>query len=67
MPVDPPDATALAAVAQHYGLGLDAADLEQFSPMVAGLLASWNAVEDLYNTSVPGTPERTWNRPDDAD
>ena len=67
MPVDPPDATALAVVAQRYGLGLDAADLEQFGPMVAGLLASWDAVEDLYNASAPETPERKWNRPDDAD
>ena len=28
MPVDPPDAAALAAVAQRYGLGLTAADLD---------------------------------------
>ena len=53
MPVEPPDPTALAAVAQHYGLGLDAADLDQLSPMVAGLLASWDAVEELYTASAP--------------
>ena len=53
MPVEPPDPTALAAVAQRYGLGLDAADLDQLSPMVAGLLASWDAVEELYNASAP--------------
>ena len=67
MSVEPPDPTALAAVAQHYGLGLDAADLDQLSPMVAGLLASWDAVEELYNASAPDVPDRTWHRPEDAD
>ncbi len=67
MPVDLPDSTALAAVAQRYGLGLDAADLEQFGPMVAGLLASWDAVEELYHASAPAMPERAWSRPDAAD
>jgi amidase len=67
MPVEPPDPTALAAVAQHHGLGPDAAELDQLSPMVAGLLASWDAVEELYNASAPDMPDRTWHRPEDAD
>ncbi len=67
MPVDPPDNAALAAVAEHYGLALSEADVESFSPMVHGLLGSWDAVEELYHASAPSMPERTWGRPDEAD
>ena len=67
MPVDPPDAAALTGVAEHYGLKLDAADITSFSPMVHGLLASWDAVEELYQASVPAMPERAWVRPEAAD
>src|SRR4051794_37540281 len=66
MPVTPPDPAALKNVAQRYGLGLSDSDLEQFSPMVNGLLASWDAVEELYNASAPAMPERAWSRPDEA-
>jgi amidase len=67
MPVDPPDSAALEGVARHYGLDLSAADIASFSPMVHGLLASWDAVEELYNASAPTAPERAWAQPDDAD
>ncbi|MDN5749336.1 MAG: amidase [Pseudonocardia sp.] len=67
MPVRPPDPAALQKVAQHYGLGLDEADLASFSPMVDGLLASWDAVEELYTASAPAMPQRAWTRPEPAD
>jgi amidase len=67
MPVQPPDPAALSSVAQRYGLGLSAADIESFSPMVHGLLASWDAVEELYAASAPSAPERSWTRPESAD
>lgn len=67
MPVDPPDVGALRAIAQRYGLGLTDADLASFSPMVGGLLASWDAVEELYIGSRPAMTERAWSRPDPAD
>ncbi|WP_300007854.1 amidase [Pseudonocardia sp.] len=67
MPVRPPDPDDLKAVASHYGLGLDDADIASFSPMVHGLLASWDAVEELYAASVPSMPERSWSRPEPAD
>ena len=35
--------------------------------MVAGLLASWDAVEELYEAEAPTAPERAWTRPDAAD
>lgn len=67
MAVQPPDFAALRSVADHYGLGLTDADLEGMSPMVGGLLASWDAVEELYAASAPVAPERGWSRPDPAD
>src|ERR1044072_4998246 len=48
MPVDPPDDATLRSIAQRYGLGLTDADLTSFRPFVEGLLASWGAVEELY-------------------
>jgi amidase len=67
MPVQPPGPDALAEVAAHYGLGLGEEDLAGFAPMVGGLLASWDAVEELYAASAPAAPQRSWTRPEDAD
>ena len=67
MPVELPDPAALAAVADAYGLKLSAADVASFSPMVHGLLSSWDVVEDLYARSAPVAPERQWTRPEAGD
>jgi amidase len=67
VPVPPPDGAALDAVNQHYGLGLSSSDVDSFTPMVAGLLTSWDAVEELYAASAPAMPERAWTRPAPAD
>ena len=68
MPVPPPDPTELARIADSYGLDLSTADLESFSPFVAGLLESWSTVEDLYARTAPEAPtDRAWHRPDEAD
>src|SRR5882757_8388222 len=66
MTVPPPDSNALLAVAEAYRLGHSPADAESFQPAVAGLLASWDAVEELYSDLAPQAPERPWQRPDDA-
>ncbi len=67
MPVQPPDLTALAKLSEHYGLGLTDADVASFSPLVHGLLTSWDVVEELYQQSAPAAPQRQWARPDDAE
>lgn len=67
MPVTPPDPAAIHAVAAHYGLGLDDADVASFTPMVHGLLTSWDAVQELYDASAPAMPDRAWTRPEPAD
>src|ERR1051325_7289404 len=67
MPVDPPDDATLRSIAQRYGLGLTDPDLASFRPFVEGLLASWEAVGELYEASRPAMPERAWSRPDAGD
>lgn len=67
MSVQPPDATAMARVAERYGLKLTEADLASFGPMVHGLLGSWDAIEALYAENAPRAPERAWSRPEGAD
>ncbi|WP_214366679.1 amidase [Pseudonocardia sp. H11422] len=67
MPVQPPDPAAIAKVAEGYGLGLSEDDIKSFSPMVHGLLASWDAVEELYAQTAPKAPERAWTRPSEVD
>ena len=64
MPVQPPDPAALAAVAEHYGLDLSDADVSSFSPMVHGLLSSWDVVEGLYAETAPAATARAWTRPE---
>jgi amidase len=66
MSLQPPDRAALEAVADRYGLHLDADDLASFGPAVEGLLGSWGVVEELYEASASTAPERAWNRPEGA-
>ena len=67
MPLPTPDHEALTAVAAGYGLGLSSEDVEEFAPVVAGLLGSWDAVEELYDAEAPAVPERAWTRPEGDD
>jgi amidase len=67
MPVELPDPTALAEVAAEYGLRLSEADVASFSPMVHGLLGSWDVIEELYAQSAPVAPQRAWTRPAASD
>ncbi len=62
-----PDNAALEGVAAGYGLGLDQAQLDEYAPLVAGLLGSWDAVEELYEAEAPVTPQRQWSQPSDAE
>jgi amidase len=67
MPLPPPDHEALTEVAAGYGLGLTAEEVDEYAPVVAGLLGSWDAVEELYDAEAPAVPERAWSRPEDDD
>jgi amidase len=62
MALPQPDASALAAAAAHYRLGLSDDDLASFTATVQGLLGSWDVVEELSAASAPITPQRGWSR-----
>jgi amidase len=65
VPIPPPDAARLAAIAQHYGFGLSATEIEEYAPMVAGTLAATERVMELYAASAPAAPQRPWSAPAD--
>src|SRR6266480_1609069 len=65
MAVRPPGKDELAAIARGYGMHLSDQDLGSFEPLVAGLLSSYDAVEELYAQTAPQPPaNRTWKQPD---
>jgi len=67
MAIRPPSRDELAAIARHYGMNLTEKDLGSFEPLVAGLLSSYEAVEDLYAATAPRPPAgRSWTRPEPA-
>src|SRR5690242_4019564 len=68
MAIRPPGKDDLAAIARGYGMHLSDEDLGSFEPMVAGLLSSYDAVEELYAQTAPQPPaDRTWKQPDPAE
>src|SRR5467141_772078 len=68
MAVRPPGKDELAAIARGYGMHLSDQDLGSFEPLVAGLLSSYDAVEELYAQTAPEAPAgRTWKHPDPAE
>jgi amidase len=67
MAVRPPSKDELAAIARHYGMNLTDKDLSSFEPLVAGLLSSYEAVEELYAATAPRPPAgRSWSQPEPA-
>ena len=65
MAVRPPGKDELAAIARGYGMHLSDQDLGSFEPLVAGLLSSCDAVEELYAQIAPEPPAgRIWKQPD---
>src|SRR6201991_3319710 len=67
MPVQPPDPSVIAKVAESYGLGLSDADVASFASLVHGVLQSWDIVERLHAEVEPAVPQRAWSRPEAAD
>jgi amidase len=68
MAVRPPSKDELATIARGYGMHLSQEDLGSFEPMVAGLLASHEAVGELYAQTAPQPPAgRTWQQPTAAE
>ena len=67
MPLTPPTNEDLAEIAGRYRLGLGPGDIEQFREIIAGAVASYDAVERLYEASRPEPPDRPYRWPDTAE
>ena len=70
MPVTPPSNEDIAAIAGHYGLGLDPRGVEEYRALISGALESYDVVERLHaarQERAPEPPARPWQRPAEAD
>ena len=64
MTVSRPSAADLAAAAEHFGFHLDAAALRDYGAAVGRMLASYDAVDELYaQFALPQTPDRSYRFP----
>jgi amidase len=67
MAITPPTSDDVAEIADRYGFGLSAQDVETFRAVIAGSLASYEAVERMYAARLPAMPDRPHEWPDDND
>src|SRR6266700_2280886 len=63
MAIVPPAKDELAEIADRYGFGLAPQDVESFRVLIADALASYDAVERLYQAHVPEPPGRAYQWP----
>jgi amidase len=63
----PPTNDDLASIADRYRFDLNAQDVESFRAVIAGALASYDAVERLYTARLPEAPSRPYQWPAEAD
>ena len=63
MAITPPTSEDLAQIADRYRFRLDSQDIESFRVIIAGALASYDAVERLYAARLPEMPDRAHQRP----
>ncbi|HEY1320185.1 MAG TPA: amidase [Streptosporangiaceae bacterium] len=66
MAITPPTSDDLAEIADTYGLRLSRDDVESFQGFISGAMASYDAVERLYQASRPEPPKRPWKWPAEA-
>ncbi len=67
MAVTPPTSDDLAEIAERYRFRLTAQDVEAFRVIISGALASYDAVERMYQAHLPEAPSRPYQWPADAD
>jgi len=56
----PPIRDDLAEIAEQYRFGLSAQDVESFRAIIAGAMASYDAVERMYAARLPQMPHRPY-------
>ena len=66
MAITPPTNDDLAEIAGGYRLGLDPDDVESFRQIITGALASYDAVERMYQAHAPEMPDRSYQWPTEA-
>lgn len=68
MAVRPPGPDELRQIAARYGFVLSDADVDSYQTFAAGLLTSWDAVEERYKAIAPSPPaHRSSTRPTSAE
>jgi amidase len=67
MAMTPPTSDDLAEIAERYRFGLSPQDVEAFRAIIAGSMASYDAVERLYAGRLPEMPDRPHQRPAEAE
>jgi amidase len=67
MATTPPTGEEVARIAGRYGFNLTPQDVEEFRTLIAGALASYDAVERLYEAHAPKAPRRPFEWPADKD
>ncbi len=67
MAVTPPTNKDLAEIAARYRFHLNSQDIEAFRVIIGGALASYDAVERLYQAHLPEPPRRPYQWPGEAD
>lgn len=63
MAITPPTRDDLAEIADRYRFGLSSQDVDSFQALVAGAMASYDAVERMYQASLPPMPDRAYQWP----
>jgi amidase len=67
MAITPPSNDDLARIASRYRFGLNAQDVAAFGVLISGALASYDAVERLYQAHLPEAPDRPYQWPAESD
>jgi amidase len=63
MAITPPTSDDVAAIAERYRFRLNSQDIESFRVLMTGALASYDAVERMYQARLPEPPERSYQWP----
>ncbi|GAA4722190.1 amidase [Nocardioides endophyticus] len=63
MPMRPPASADLESIAQRHDLGLDSQQVTDLTAAITASLASYDAVEFLYENCAPVAPTREWDEP----